>query len=76
MLEFLKDQYRHCKPMLVVGAGADVLDKAGIPDELPSGGDDPGVLYGNDVDGALSKAFVALLGTHRTFDRETDPPRV
>ena len=59
-----------------IGAGADVLDKAGIPDELPSGGDDPGVLYGNDVDGALSKAFVALLGTHRTFDRETDPPRV
>ena len=36
-LEFLKDQYRHCKPILLIGAAQALLDAAGIPPELPSG---------------------------------------
>ena len=31
-LEFIKDQYRHCKPMLAFGDGAQLLDACGIAD--------------------------------------------
>ena len=76
-LEFLKDQYRHCKPILLLD-GADVLlEKAGIPPALASGDPDPGLMRfeNSDVAGAVA-AFVAALTKHRQFDRETDPPRV
>ncbi|HTU66421.1 MAG TPA: catalase, partial [Steroidobacteraceae bacterium] len=73
--EFVKDQYRHCKPILALGAGAALLDAAGIPAELPDGGDDPGVLHGADVDETFD-AFVAAVAKHRHFERQTDPPRV
>jgi catalase len=72
-LEFLKDQYRHCKPILVLGAGRDLLDKAGIPTTLPGGDPDPGLVLG--ARGAVS-AFLKAMAAHRHFDRETDPPRV
>jgi catalase len=39
--EFLKDQYRHCKAMLISGAAQLVLEKAGIPATLPTGDPDP-----------------------------------
>ena len=34
-LEFLKDQYRHCKPILMLGAGESVAAAAGIPLDDP-----------------------------------------
>ena len=61
-LEFLKDQYRHCKPILLLD-GADVLlEKAGIPPALASGDADPGLMRfeNSDVGGAVA-AFVAAL---------------
>jgi catalase len=70
-LEFLKDQYRHCKPILVFGDGAQLLEAAGIPTGEP----DPGLIVVTDTD-ATSDAFVAAIARHRHFDRETDPPRV
>ena len=76
-LEFLKDQYRHCKPILLLD-GADVLlEQAGIPPALASGDPDPGLMRfeNSDLAGAVA-AFVAALTKHRQFDRETDPPRV
>jgi catalase len=75
MLEFLKDQYRHCKPMLALGGGADVLAAASIPTSLPDGGSDPGLLVAPPGD-VPADAFVAALAAHRHFARETDPPRV
>jgi catalase len=76
-LEFLKDQYRHCKTILLLGSAGELLTKAGIPAELESGEADPGLLHfeGNDVDAAVA-AFIAALSQHRHFARETDPPRV
>jgi catalase len=74
-LEFIKDQYRHCKPILAVGAGAQLLDACGIDAALPNGRPDPGVLVGADA-AAMSDAFVAAIAAHRHFARETDPPRV
>jgi catalase len=75
-LEFLKDQYRHCKPILVLGAAAELLDAAGIS-EAGAGDSDPGLLTrgGESVAEAIP-AFIAALARHRHFERETDPPRV
>jgi catalase len=75
--EFLKDQYRHCKPLLLLGAASSLLDAAGIPAELADGEADAGLLRlaAGDTEAAL-EAFVAVLAQHRHFQRETDPPRV
>ena len=54
-VEFVKDQYRHCKPMLVFGAAAELLQKVGIPETLPSGAADPGLIVAkaSGVDSAI-----------------------
>jgi catalase len=76
-LEFLKDQYRHCKPILALGAAAGLLGKTGIPATLPSGQPDPGVVIGKSNDRAsATDTFMNALAQHRHFDRETDPPVV
>jgi catalase len=70
-LEFLKDQYRHCKPILVFGDGARLLEAAGIATTES----DPGLIVATATD-ATADSFVAAIARHRHFDRETDPPRV
>jgi catalase len=76
-LEFVKDQYRHCKPILVMGAASQLLDKAGIPKQLPGGAADPGLVLGSTGDSVtMEDAFIEALAKHRHFDRETDPPVV
>jgi catalase len=72
-LEFLKDQYRHCKPILALGAASELIERANIPMTLPSGKGDPGLLVGPS---ASVDRFVAAIAAHRHFARETDPPRV
>jgi catalase len=65
-LEFLKDQYRHCKPILFLGAGEAVAAAAGVPLDDPD-------------DWAIARdlpSFVAAIGKHRNWDRATDPPVV
>ena len=76
-LEFLKDQYRHCKTVLILGSATTLLQKAGITAALQSGGADPGLLvfHTAEVKSALP-AFVAAVSRHRHFERDTDPPRI
>jgi catalase len=74
-IEFLKDQYRHCKPMLVLGGAGALMQKAGIPPKLPSGKPDPGLVIGASKQPPID-AFLKALAAHRLFDRETDPPLV
>jgi catalase len=76
-LEFLKDQYRHCKSILLVGPARELLAKAGIPSELETGEADAGLLqYEASKTTEAVEAFAAALAQHRHFARETDPPRV
>ena len=78
-LEFVKDQYRHGKAILALGAGRMLLERAGIPRELPGGGADPGLLLAEAGAKAVRRAapaFVAAVARHRHPERETDPPRV
>jgi catalase len=76
VVDFVKEQYRHCKPILAVGVGSQLLARNGIPVALPSGAPDPGIVRGGNFDRALTEAFVAALSRHRHFERETNPPRV
>ena len=39
--QFIKDQYRHCKPILVLGNGRNLVESAGVKLTLPSGELDP-----------------------------------
>jgi catalase len=73
-LEFIKDQYRHCKPMLVLASAERLLEAAGIPGTLPDGKPDPGIIMA--ADGEASDDFIAAIARHRHFDRYADPPRV
>jgi catalase len=76
-LDFVRQQYRHCKPIMVVGAGAALLQAAGVPTTLPDGSADTG-LVGTDSE-TLPKALLAFkqaLAGHRSFARESDPPLV
>jgi catalase len=76
-LEFLKDQYRHCKTILAIGSAAQLLEEGQIPVTLPSGKADPGILT-VEVDGieAGLQGFISAVARHRHFERQTDPPRV
>jgi catalase len=65
-LEFLKDQYRHCKAILILGEGRRLAAAAGLP-------------LSDKSDWAMARdlrGFVAAVGKHRNWDRATDPPRV
>lgn len=65
-MDFIKDQYRHGKAMLVLPASTVLLEAAGISAVLPSGEADPGlVMSGGDV-----ATFIAAMARHRHPERE------
>jgi catalase len=76
-VDIVKDQYRHCKPMLVLGSALRLLEKAGIPSALLDNEIDPAIagLDGGKTEAAVT-AFKFALSNHRSFARETDPPTV
>jgi catalase len=64
--EFLRDQYRHGKAILMLGAGERVVEAAGISTD-------------DGADWAIVRhlaAFIEAVGRHRNWDRASDPPRV
>ena len=73
-MEYVNDQFRHCKTILALGSGRSLLEKAGI---LYLAKDDPGILLVdvNDAGKAASK-FVAAIAAHRHPSRDTDPPKI
>jgi catalase len=76
-LDFIRDQYRHCKTILVLGASKKLLAKAGIPEKLANGKDDPGLIFAPaDSAEKAGAAFIKAIARHRHPERETDPPAV
>lgn len=80
VMEFLWDQYRHCKPMLVIGSGLQLLEAASIPLYLPNGDEDESIVIvqedDDDFDEEVSDAqfeFHDLLAGPREFLREENP---
>jgi catalase len=75
--EFIKDAYRHCKPLLAIGAGATLLDACGAAEQTLAGKPDPGVLSFEEGQATEAlRAFAAAIAKHRHFERELDPPPV
>jgi catalase len=76
-LDFVRQQYRHCKPIYAIGNGLQLLQDAGIPTSLPDGTEDTGIVI--DSNGQLADSltrFKNVLAAHRSFARETPLPRV
>ena len=74
-VDFVKEQYRHCKPILALGSGERLLQEAGIHRTLPSGAPDSGVIVGAQGKAVkVSDAFIAAVAAHRHYERE-DPIR-
>jgi catalase len=76
-LELIKDQYRHAKPILALGAAVELIEAAGVPTALPSGAPDPGLLVrkATTADKVLPD-LVKAIARHRHHEREMDPPGV
>ncbi|VWX61302.1 hydroperoxidase HPII(III) (catalase) [Burkholderiales bacterium 8X] len=75
-LEFVRDQYWHCKTILAFGASQALLEEARIPATMADGSADPGLILADaaDADGAIA-SFIAAMGMPRHFGRENDPPK-
>jgi len=75
-LAFLREQHRHCKPIMLVGEADALLDAAGVARALPNGEQDPALrrVEGGRAMDAHLVAFTQALAGHRTFEREVDPP--
>jgi catalase len=74
-LQFIKDQNRHGKPNLAIGASDELLTACGSDTALPDGQQIPGVITTSEAKTAAD-GFIAAIAKHRHFARETDPPRV
>lgn len=76
-IEFIRDQYRHCKPILVLGAAASLLERAEVPPVLPTGEADASLIRAtpDQLDDALAR-FMESLAKPRLLERETDPPQI
>jgi catalase len=75
--EFIVGAYRHCKPILALGAARHFVENAGVPATLPSGDPDPGLLLFDDAQlKSALPAFVEAIAKHRHNAREMDPPPV
>jgi catalase len=70
-IDFVKDMYRHCKPILALDGASVLLEAAHVPPMLPDGNGDPGVLVVSGQDHAtVVEAFVRAIGRHRHFERQ------
>jgi catalase len=72
-LDFVRQQYRHCKPIYSIGGGI-LLAVAGVPSTFADGTPDPAVIVDQEKiqDASLTQFKNALAG-HRSFEREKDP---
>jgi catalase len=75
-MEFIKDQFRHCKTILALGASQKLLAKAGLPAAGAGKAQGDAGLLRADAGAAAAAAqdFIRAMGQHRHFGRETDPP--
>ena len=73
--EVIRDQYRHCKAILALGTGLQLLQAAGVGTATASGEADPGIVVAYDAASGAA-AFIQAIAKHRHFERETDPPVV
>ncbi len=77
LVDFVREQFRHGKPMLLLGEAIELLRAAGVPEALLDGDPQQG-LYRCEaprdpalqIDAESVAAFIAGLARHRHFERE------
>jgi catalase len=74
-MEFVTNQFRHCKTILAFGASKKLLEKAGIPTSAAGDGDE-GLLLMTAGAKRAAETFMAAVAKHRHPERETDPPLI
>jgi catalase len=77
VMDFISNQYRHGKTILALKASKVLIERSGVSVTLVSGGADPGIVMGAEVNvDVLVAAFIAALGRHRHPEREANacPP--
>ena len=80
--DFIGQQYRHCKAMLMLGdGGAELLAAVGLPVELQDGRPDPGIVMAGTTSRSADTAssagietFIAAVAHHRHPEREFVAP--
>jgi catalase len=72
-IEFIRDQYRHCKTIVAFGAAVDLLKKAGA---RPSGSDGGVLRISERSEAQILKAVIAAIAQHRHYARDMDPPAI
>ncbi len=70
-MEFVTNQYRHCKTILALGASQTLLQRAGIGKAT-----DGGLLIMKAGAKNTAKEFMSAVAKHRHPERESDPPTV
>ena len=75
-MEFIKDQYRHGKTLLVLGASRALLKMADIEQKMSDGSDDPGIVIADSASSEVMATFMGAIAKHRHFERETVSPRL
>lgn len=77
LVDFVRDQYRHCKPLLMLGDAAELLRAAGVPEALLDGDPQLGLFRCEaprdpalQIDADSVSSFIAALARHRHFERE------
>ena len=75
-LEFIRDQYRHCKPMLISRYVYEMLEKLGITKTLDNEKPDLSLIISDKSSSESIKGFINILGKPRNFSRETSPPKI
>lgn len=76
-MEFIKDQFRHCKPILAIGTSHRLMTKAGLPMVLDKSHQQghTGLLFADASNARdAAGAFIEAMRKHRHFGREMDPP--
>jgi catalase len=73
-VEFVKEQFRHCKPILVAGPAPALLAAAGIAAPSDAGFIDAAAQ--GMAAKAAAQAFIKAVGKHRHYEREQDPAPV
>jgi catalase len=71
-IDFLRDQYRHCKPILMPNASASLMEMTGIEVNSPDGNPDSGLIIAGDNGFEYISEFLIALGKPRNHSRETD----
>ena len=80
---FVREAYKHCKPIAAAGNGVELLAEAGLLDRPAAGGEkalsvDKGVVTarsGADL-GAFTQAFIQAIMQHRHWEREANKHRI